>query len=550
MTSSPLPLLDVRELSVKFHTPHGAFTAVDNISFSLKPGETIALLGESGSGKTTAAQAISCLLPPKLSILSGSISLNTPNHSFPILQHNTHLDKNSILQLHKHTIGVIFQEPIPSLNPLHSIRKQLSEALTISAQPTTFQPSNQDILQLLEQVQLSALASRLDNLPHQLSGGQCQRIMIAIALAKKPKLLIADEPTTSLDVSTRSHILDLLLSIQQQQNLSLIFITHDLHIARYMSQNTLVMDKGKIVEEGPTHKLFSQPKTSQTKNLIHAHQLQNINKKPLPKNPHTILSAQNLKASYSSQSLLKKSSSVPCLDDISFSLKEGSTLGVVGASGSGKSSLALALTRLINAQGTIHINGISTLSLSRKKWKHIQKLIQIVFQDPFGSLSPRMNIADIISEGLPVFFPQISKKQQQEKLLNTLNAVGLPPETLSKFPHEFSGGQRQRIAIARALIVEPKILILDEPTSSLDTTIQLQILKLLAKIQKELNLSYIFISHDMHVIQAIADHIIIMKEGKIVEEGLATHILEHPQHPETKKLIQAANLLAQKTVIS
>ena len=540
-------MLKVENLKVEFNTPSSALIAVNDVSFNLEKGESLAILGESGSGKTTLAQAVANLLPPQVAKTSGNITFNPKiNKSFPILSNGRPLEKSLETELHKYHIGIIFQEPIPSLNPLHNNKNQLLETLYLSGQlPSNPSEHKNTIEELLSQVQLSSLIGRLDSLPHQLSGGQCQRLMIAMALAKKPSLLVADEPSTALDVTTQTEIIELLLSLQKSHNLTMLFITHDLKIASYTAEKVIIMDKGKIIEKGNINNIFANPVSQKTKNLIKAYSLPIKNDKNThsPKSSlkqNLILNVQNLKVSYEKKSFFKKDFSTICLNDISFSVKEGLTLGVVGESGSGKSSLALAITGLINSTGAIYILNQEILSLKPRQWNKFRKNIQIVFQDPFSSLSPRMTAGQIICEGVRVFYPNLSKQEINQKLSKILKDVDLPEDSKHRYPHEFSGGQRQRIAIARALIIKPRIIILDEPTSSLDATVQLQILSLLTELQKKFKLTYLFISHDISVIRSISDEILVLKNGKIVEQGKAINILETPSHPYTKELIKSS----------
>ena len=546
-TSKTHTLLSVSDLSVAFKLPNGnPLQAVSKVGFSLESGGSLAVLGESGSGKSTLALALVQLLPPNITTCSGHITFQASLQSplLPILKNGKALPAHEIISLRKHHVGMVFQEPTASLNPLHKIEKQLTEALILSGNP---KPRIHDIHALLEKVQLQGLYKRLDAFPHQLSGGQCQRLMIAIAMAKQPKLLIADEPSSALDITTQIHILDLLASLQESEGLSLLFITHSLKAARYIAKDALIMDKGTVIESGKMEQTIANPKTEKTRALSSSHHLGkrqegHFHEKKEGKQP-PLLSIRNLCASYIKTSFFRKDLPSPCLYDLSFDFQEQTTLGVVGESGSGKSSLALALTRLLPAQGKITLSGVDILSLSRKAWNRYRKNIQIVFQDPMSSLSPRLMIADIVCEGLPVCYPHMDKATMQEKLFSILSSVGLSKEHAYRYPHELSGGQRQRIAIARSLIVSPRILILDEPTSSLDSTIQLQILDLLKDLQQKFQLSYIFITHDMAVIEAMSDFVMVMLNGQIIEHGTTHQIFNAPRQSYTKQLISASQHL-------
>ncbi len=520
-------IISVKNLTIAFNNNT---EVVRNVNFDIVQGKTTAIVGESGSGKTLTALSILKLIPNGGNIKCGEIFYKNQN----LLD----LNQKEIQKIRGNKISTIFQEPMTSLNPLHTINKQIEEIIN-THKITNKKDSKKRTINLLKEVGLSDIAKRPKVYPYELSGGQRQRVMIAMSIANNPDVLIADEPTTALDVTVQLQILDLLKDIQNKLGMSLIFISHDLSVVKKLSDYIYVMKNGKIIESGTKDEIFYHPKENYTKELIDAK-----NKIRTDKNFQTksILNVNNLNVWYPiKKGLLKKTVSyVKAVKDISFDLKIGESIGIVGESGSGKTSLILAILKLIKSKGKISINSKDISKLNNKENLNLRKEIQIVFQDPFSSLSPRMNIENIISEGLVVHYPNISSKEKRMKLIDVLDKVGLDYKTtLDKYPHEFSGGQRQRIAIARALILKPKILVLDEPTSALDVTIQNQILNLLNKLQNDLELSYIFISHDMKVIKAMADKIIVLKDGLIVEENKSKEIFLAPKTDYTKKLISS-----------
>ena len=520
-------IVSINNLSINFNKNT---EVVKNINIDIMKGKTTAIVGESGSGKTLSALSILKLLPNGAEIKTGEIIFNKQNL--------LHLNKKEIQNIRGNKISTIFQEPMTSLNPLHTINKQIEEIILIHNSLSKKEAKNKTI-KLLNEVGLSDISQRPKIYPYELSGGQRQRAMIAMSIANNPELLIADEPTTALDVTIQLQILDLLQSIQKKMGMSLIFISHDLSVVKKLSDYIYVMKNGKIIEFGTKDKIFNNPKHEYTKELVST---QNNVKESKNNKSKSIINIKNLDVWYPiKKGFLKRTIDyVKAIRNVSFDLNIGETIGIVGESGSGKTSLILAILNLIQSTGDIIINNKNLNNLSKKEILNLRKDIQVVFQDPFSSLSPRMNIEDIISEGLMVHHPNINFEEKKQKLKNILQKVGLDYEnTIEKYPHEFSGGQRQRIAIARALILEPKILILDEPTSALDVTIQNQILSLLNSLQKQLGLSYIFISHDMRVIRAIANKIIVLRDGFIVEESSSEDIFISPKSEYTKKLISS-----------
>lgn len=530
MTSSE-KLLDVKYLSVGFNTPKGPETAVYDASFHIAPGETIGLVGESGSGKSVSALSILQLLPyPTAFHRAGRILFEGTN----LLE----ADDVKLREIRGNDIAMIFQEPMTSLNPLHTIQKQIGEVLEIH-QGLRGAAINEEVLRLLLRVGLPQPEKRLQALPHELSGGQRQRVMIAMALANKPKLLIADEPTTALDVTVQKQILDLLKELQAETGMALLLITHDLGVVKYMADRVYVMKDGEVVEQNSTQKLFASPQHPYTKLLIEAEPEGVAESMP---DGQTLLSAEDLKVWFPlKQGLLQRTTDfIKAVDGVSLDLKAGETLGIVGESGSGKTTLGRALLRLQKSKGTITFDGMPLNGLKAKALRSLRKSIQIVFQDPFGSLSPRMSVSDIISEGLCIHEPNLSETERHARVAEALSDVGLSVKMANRYPHEFSGGQRQRIAIARAIILNPRLLVLDEPTSALDRSVQAQIVSLLRKLQEKKNLAYIFISHDLKVVRALSHQVLVMKDGKVVERGTTTDIFDKPQTEYTRKLIGAA----------
>ena len=524
-------VLSVKNLSISFKNNSDSKTVLINSNFKIKRGTTLSLVGESGSGKSITSLALVSLLPLNASIV-GSINFNG--------EELIGLSEIELQKIRGNKISFIFQEPMSSLNPLHTIEKQIGESLSFH-QNLSGVEKTQKVVELLEKVKIPNAHTRLKDYPHQLSGGQKQRVMIAIALANKPDLLIADEPTTSLDVTIEKEIIDLLMEIKSTEKMSIIFITHNLRIVKQISDTVCVMQNGKIIEQGSTQEIFESPKSNYTKKLL------NSSPKGFKKNNSErisqILNVRNLKVWFPiKRGFLRRTKGfIKAVDQISFDLMEEETLGIVGESGSGKTSLALAILKLINSEGSITFQNQNLQNFKSRNLLTFRKNAQIIFQDPYGSLSPKMNIEAIVGEGLDVH-EKISKSKRTEMILQILNEVGLDEDMITRYPHEFSGGQRQRIAIARALILKPKLLILDEPTSALDVSVQLQVINLLKTIQKKYSLSYIFISHDIALIKSVSDKIIIMKDGIIVESGETKSLFSKPKENYTKNLIFSSNL--------
>lgn len=519
------------------HLTIGNATILQNVSLALTPGETLALVGESGSGKSLTALSVMQLLPDK-AMCSGSIMfeerelINAPQALMRTLRGND--------------IGMIFQEPMMALNPLHTIGKQLHECLEIHPQqikdPALLTTQTHRISTLLEHVGLPHMKDRLGAYPHQLSGGERQRVMIAMAIANNPKLLIADEPTTALDVTVQATILKLLKQLQQTHGLAILFITHDLALVKRFADRVAVMKDGHVVECGDVAKLVASPKHSYTRNLLHA--IPATYPEPIQGTPSPLLDVQRLKVHFPiKRGLLKRTVNfVKAVDEVSFSLRKAETCGIVGESGSGKTTLGMAVLRLCKSEGTIVYAGNFIDGLNTHAMRPLRREMQLVFQDPFGSLNPRMTAEQIIAEGLQVHAQELTKDEREQRVAAILKEVGLTPEMKTRYPHAFSGGQRQRIGIARAMILRPKIVVLDEPTSALDVTTQAQIIALLQRFQKDYGVSYLFITHDLRVVRAMAHRIIVMREGQIVENGEARQIIEAPSKSYTKALIEAAML--------
>jgi microcin C transport system ATP-binding protein len=532
MDASTAPLLSVRDLSVAFRQGERETLAVDRISFEIKKGETVALVGESGSGKSVTALSVMKLLPyPAAHHPTGTITFKG--------QELLHLPEREIRHVRGNDITIIFQEPMTSLNPLHTIERQIGEILSLHS-GITGEAAHKRIIELLTQVGIPDPASRLGSFPHQLSGGQRQRVMIAMALANEPDLLIADEPTTALDVTVQAQILKLLKELQTRLGMTMLFITHDLGIVRKLADTVCVMSKGKIVEQGPVERVFTAPAHPYTRALLAAEPKRD----PPPLQPHApvIIKTDDLKVWFPiKRGLLRRVvGHIKAVDGVSIEVRKGETLGIVGESGSGKTTLGLAILRLISSVGPIVFMGNQLQGLRFKAMRPFRHAMQIVFQDPYGSLSPRMSIADVIEEGLWVHHPKMSPEEREQKVVRALVDVGLDPETRYRYPHEFSGGQRQRIAVARALVLEPTFIVLDEPTSALDMLIQTQIVELLRALQRRHDLTYLFISHDLKVVAALASRLIVMRHGKVVEAGPAAELFTNPQSDYTRALFAAA----------
>ncbi len=526
------PLLAVRDLSVAFHQGGRTTLALDKVSFQIKRGECVALVGESGSGKSVSALSVMKLLPyPSASHPSGSIRFKGSE----LLK----LSEGEMRVIRGSDISIIFQEPMTSLNPLHTIEAQIGEVIQLH-NPTSNALARKRTLELLTQVGIPDPETRLSSYPHQLSGGQRQRVMIAMALANEPDLLIADEPTTALDVTVQAQILALLAEIRARLGMSLLFITHDLGIVRRIADTVCVMKNGKIVEQGPVEQVFKSPQHPYTRDLLAAEPKPD----PAPPQPNApvVMSADDLKVWFPiKRGLMRKTvGHIKAVDGVSVAVRKGETLGVVGESGSGKTTLGLALLRLISSNGRIVFLGKDIQGLRFKEMRPFRRDMQIVFQDPFGSLSPRMSVADIIEEGLRVHQPKLSHEEREARVVKALGEVGLDAETRFRYPHEFSGGQRQRISIARAIVLEPDFVVLDEPTSALDMLFQAQMVDLLRDLQRKRELTYMFISHDLRVVASLASHLIVMRGGKVVEEGQAADLFKSPKTDYTRALFAAA----------
>ena len=520
-------LIEIRDLSVAF----SGETVVRNLCLDIRPGECLALVGESGSGKSVTAHSILQLLPDVGTESHGSIRyrgrelLGAPS--------------SVLRELRGNRIAMIFQEPMTSLNPLHSIEKQIGETLLVH-KGLAGKVAQARILELLHLVGIQKPKERLKAYPHQLSGGQRQRVMIAMALACEPELLIADEPTTALDVTVQRKILLLLKSLQQRLGMSLLLISHDLNLVRSIAQRVCVMKAGEIVEQAPCETLFTEPK--------HPYSCVLLNAEPEPEGEalprderEKVLEVEDLRVQFAvGGGLFQRKTYLKAVDGISLNVQRGKTLGIVGESGSGKSTLGQAILRLLDSEGSIRFQGHALNGLTQKQLRPWRKKMQVVFQDPFGSLSPRMSVAQIISEGLEVH-SQLSPDECDAEVIRALQEVGLDPQSRHRYPHEFSGGQRQRIAIARALVLKPALILLDEPTSALDRTVQKQVVALLRQLQEKHGLTYLFISHDLAVVRALAHDMIVVKDGKVVESGASHDVFDSPQHPYTKELLAAAH---------
>lgn len=518
------PILSIKNLSVQFgNDPE----VVRNVSFDVAPGETVAIVGESGSGKSVTALSTVSLLPES-AVTSGSAIYRG--------EEMIGADDKTLRRIRGNDISFIFQEPMTSLNPLHTIEKQVSESLLLH-QGLSGAKARARVLELLEKVGIDDPETRLASYPHQLSGGQRQRVMIAMALANKPDLLIADEPTTALDVTIQAQILELLADLQRDEGMGLLFITHDLGIVARIADRVCVMKDGEIVETGPTAEIFANPKHEYTKMLLAAGATGRPN--PVPSSAKEVLNTDGLKIWFPiKRGLLRRTvGHIKAVNNVDISLSDGETLGIVGESGSGKTTIALAVLRLIASEGKIAFMGSGINGLNTRAMRPLRKELQIVFQDPFGSLSPRMSVEEIIAEGLGV---HEFAGDPHERVVEIMQEVGLDPDMMDRYPHEFSGGQRQRIAIARAMILRPKLVVLDEPTSALDMTVQAQIVDLLRDLQKKYRLSYLFISHDLKVVRALSHKVMVMRRGDIIESGDVDHVFDNPQTDYTKALMKAA----------
>ena len=532
MNISNKNILEMKDFGLNFTANGDKGFAIRNLNISIPKGKTISIVGESGSGKTLTALSILRLHPNPSSITDESRIIFSGKDILKIHQ-------KELNEIRGNDISMIFQEPLSSLNPLHTIERQISESI-ISHKAKKTVVVRDAVIELMSKVRINEPKEKLTRYPHQLSGGERQRVMIAMALANKPKLLIADEPTTALDVTVQYEILKLLKTLQQEFNLTILFITHDLSIVKNFTDYVYVMQDGYVVEEGSTLGIFNKPANPYTKKLVNA---RNLERKERNRSKSLeLLKLNTLSAQYEQNKVLRKTTINKVINNINLSVNLGETIGLVGESGSGKTTIGLSILRLIKSDGGIVFMGDDISKKSIRNLKKVRKDLQIVFQDPFGSLSPRLTVEQIIEEGLIAQKIELDPNQRRERVLETLEDVGLEPDQLNRYPHEFSGGQRQRIAIARAIILRPKLLVLDEPTSSLDATVQLQILNLLKELQDKFNTSYIFISHDLRVIRYVADRVMVLNSGEIIEMDYTENIFNKPKNDYTKKLISSALL--------
>ncbi len=523
-------LLDIHGLDVRFATPDGEVHAVKGVDLAIAKGETVAVVGESGSGKSQIMMAVMGLLAS-----NGRATGSVRYAGDELLG----LGPDALNRYRGSRLSMIFQEPMTSLDPLQTIATQIGDPLVFHKRIAR-SAARTRALELLELVGIPRAAERLDAYPHELSGGQRQRAMIAMALANAPDILIADEPTTALDVTIQAQILALLRDLQRRFGMAILFITHDLGIVRHLADRVYVMQGGEVREQGPVYEIFANPRHAYTKKLLDAEPTGR--KRAPPPGAPLLFDARNVEVTFTLKSTLlgRPKDVLRAVDDVSLSLREGQTVGVVGESGSGKSTLGRALLRLLPAKGSIAYLGQELMALDREAMRPLRRELQVVFQDPFGSLSPRLTVGEIVAEGLRVHEPTLPASERDRRVIEALQEVRLDPRLLRRFPHEFSGGQRQRIAIARALVLRPRFVLLDEPTSALDRTIQKQIVELLRALQEQHRLTYLFISHDLAVVRAMADHVLVMQHGKVVEQGPTLEIFEAAEHPYTRALLAAA----------
>jgi microcin C transport system ATP-binding protein len=524
---APMNLVEVENLSVTC----GSRRVVRGISFAIDRGETLALVGESGSGKTLTALSLLQLLPPGAVNSSGRILLGG--------QSMIGADERCLRRVRGAIAGMIFQEPMTSLNPLHRIGRQVAEAITLHRRIPR-EAVRGRVIEALRQAGFADAERRLDAFPHQLSGGQRQRVMIAMALANDPALLIADEPTTALDVTIQAQILKLLADLKAARGLALLMITHDLSIVRHFADRVAVMKSGELVEIGPCARIFAAPQHPYTRMLLAAEPKGRA--AALSVDAGTLIEARDLRVHFAiSRGVLRRTVGVvKAVDGVSICVREGETVGLVGESGSGKSTMGFGMLRLLPSVGELGFQGRDINALDKRSLRRMRARMQIVFQDPYGSLSPRMHVGDIVAEGLDVHAPRLSRAERAARVAEALDEVGLPAEFADRYPHEFSGGERQRIAIARALVLKPRLVVLDEPTSALDRSVQAQIVELLRELQLRHHIGYLFISHDLRVVRALAHRIVVLRHGRVVEQGAADVVFARPQHPYTRALLEAA----------
>ncbi|MGB3610579.1 MAG: ABC transporter ATP-binding protein [Cellvibrio sp.] len=524
-------ILKIENLDVNFGYGHQSRRVVEQVNFALTRGETFALVGESGSGKSVTAHSILQLLPYPYASHSAESAI------FFEGQNLLRLNETALNKIRGKRISMIFQEPMTALNPLHTVEKQIGEIISLH-RGLRGDALRQEVIHQLERVRIPRAMGKLNAYPHQLSGGQRQRVMIAMALANQPDLLIADEPTTALDVTVQKQIMTLLKELQQEAGMTLLLITHDLGVVRHFSDRMAVMQNGKIVEQGPCEDVFTRPVEAYTRLLLESEPKGSAIQPPASSD--TILSTRELSVRFPlHKPLFKKPSRfLVAVDDVELDIIKGQTLGIVGESGSGKSTLAMALLRLLNSEGSINFHGQSLQNLNQKALRPLRRQMQVVFQDPFASLSPRLTVQQIIAEGL-VVHTRMSRQDIEAAVIKSMEDVGLDPEFRHRYPHEFSGGQRQRIAIARALILSPEIIVLDEPTSALDRAVQVQVIDLLRKLQEQYHLTYLFISHDLKVIRAISHQVVVMRNGRIVERAATDKLFSQPEQEYTRELLSA-----------
>ncbi|MDP8161430.1 ABC transporter ATP-binding protein [Pasteurella atlantica] len=531
-----MKLLKVKDLNVFLKTDDALVHAVQGISFEVEKGQTLGIVGESGSGKSVTSMSIMQLLPENIVSYGDNAEIIFEDKSILTLS------EKAMRDLRGGRIGMIFQEPMTSLNPFMRIGSQIVESVMTHQPQLSKKEAKQLTLDTLNIVKIPDAEKKMDCYPHEFSGGQLQRIMIAMAIINKPDLLIADEPTTALDVTTQAEILDLIMDLQKEMGMAIILISHDLRLVHNYSDNVCVMQNGKIIEQGDTDDVFNNPQHSYTQELLNP--IPDTLKPAPDENAKELIVLKNVDVDYIVQrSWFGKPKKVfNAVKNISLNLKKGETLGIVGESGSGKSTLGRAVMQILDYQGDIYFDDRDIPLLSKEDRQALKKDMQMVFQDPFNSLSPRLTVGEIIGEGLLVHFPKMSKQERRERVMKMLEEVNLAPSMINRYPHEFSGGQRQRIAIARAMILEPKFVLLDEPTSALDRSTQLTVIELLNSLQKKYGLSYLFISHDLSVVKALSNHVMVMQQGEVVESGDTQQIFHNPQHPYTQRLIKASNL--------
>ncbi|OPH39842.1 ABC transporter ATP-binding protein [Moraxella equi] len=531
-----MTLLQVKNLDVFLKTDEELVHAVKDSSFTVEKGQTLAIVGESGSGKSVTSMAIMQLLPKNIASFGKDSSVLFDGKEL------LSLSEREMRAIRGDKIAMIFQEPMTSLNPFVPIGKQVAEAVSIHNPSVSKSEATKLALDTLQKVKIPNADKKMTAYPHEFSGGQLQRIMIAMAIINKPDLLIADEPTTALDVTTQAEILDLMLELQRDLGMAIILISHDLRLVKKYSDQVCVMQHGVIIERGTTQDVFNNPQHPYTVELLIP--IPNNHKPILDESAPKLITADNVKVDYvvARNFFGKPTKTFNAVKGITLDLKVGETLGIVGESGSGKSTLGRAIMQIVASTGDIRFNGEKIIDTKGDKRQALRRDMQIVFQDPFNSLSPRLTVREIIEEGLTVHFPQMTKEERRQKVVKILKEVNLSPTMINRYPHEFSGGQRQRIAIARAIILEPKFVLLDEPTSALDRSTQIMVVELLNDLQKKYGLSYIFISHDLSVVKALSDRVIVMSGGEVVEMGTARQIFEEPKHEYTQLLVQASNL--------